>query len=85
MQVEEARRLIDATFSAAFPPPAAEFELATTGSIKVNNSYLSSIQKFNCNFFLLRKLWSHKNVEYHLTFASYCTLYKLLYLVHYDL
>ena len=44
VQVEEARRLIDAIFAAAN-------SLATTSLIKVNNSYLSSIQKFNCIFF----------------------------------
>ena len=70
VQVEEARRFIDAIFAAAFPPAVAVFAPATTSLIKVNNSYLSSIQKFNCNLFLFRKLWSQKNVEYHLTFDS---------------
>ena len=51
VQVEEARRFIDAMFAAAFPPAVAVFPLATTSLIKVNNSYLSSIQKFNCIFF----------------------------------
>ena len=51
VQVEEARRFIDAMFAAAFPPAVAVFAPATTTLIKVNNSYLSSIQKFNCNFF----------------------------------